>query len=134
MFALVLGDVQASIYVVSGILTVDSYLAHVLIDSSSTHSFVAPYFATKLSTFLKPLNFTLHVSTPFGDSMIGSHIFKICEIQVHDVLLHVNLIPLDIQHFDVILRMDWLASNHPTIDCVDKKVNVLDFYATKTII
>ena len=55
--------------------------------------------------------------------MIGSHVFRDCEIQVHDVLLHVNLIPLDIQHFDVILGMDWLASNYATIDCVDKKVN-----------
>ena len=123
VFALVPGDVQASTSVVSGILTIDSYPAHVLIDSGSTHSFVTPYFATKLSTPPQPLNFTLHVSTPSGDSMIGSHIFRDCEIQVHDVLLHVNLIPLDIQHFDVILGMDWLASNYATIDCVDKKVN-----------
>ncbi|XP_057465182.1 uncharacterized protein LOC130754911 [Actinidia eriantha] len=55
-----------------------------------------------------------------GDSMIGSHIFRDYEIQVHDVL-HVNLIPLDIQHFDVILGMDWLASNYAIIDCMDKK-------------
>ena len=123
VFALVPGDVQASTSVVSGILTIDSYPAHVLIDSGSTHSFVTPYFATKLSTPPQPLNFTLHVSTPSGDSMIGSHVFRDCEIQVHDVLLHVNLIPLDIQHFDVILGMDWLASNYATIDCVDKKVN-----------
>ncbi|XP_057502680.1 uncharacterized protein LOC130786384 [Actinidia eriantha] len=126
VFALVPGDVQASTSVVSGILIVDSYPAHILIDSGSTHSFVAPHFATKLSTPLQPLNFTLHVFTPSGDSMIGSHIFRDCEIQVHDVLLHVNLIPLDIQHFDVILGMDWkgcqgyLAS---IIDCSPKETN-----------
>ncbi|XP_057485865.1 uncharacterized protein LOC130772143 [Actinidia eriantha] len=44
VFTLVPGDVQASTSVVSGILTIDSYPAHVLIDSGSTHSFVAPCF------------------------------------------------------------------------------------------
>ncbi|XP_057482013.1 uncharacterized protein LOC130768937 [Actinidia eriantha] len=52
VFALVPGDVQASTSVVSGILIIDSYPAHILIDSGSTHSFVAPHFATKLSTSL----------------------------------------------------------------------------------
>ena len=108
---------------VSGILTIDSYPAHILIDSGSTHSFVAPHFATKLSIPPQHLNFILHVFTPSRDSMISSHIFRNCEIQVHDILLHVNLIPLDIQIFDVILGMDWLVSNHATIDCVNKKVN-----------
>ena len=98
------------------ILVIDSYSIHVLIDSGSTHFFVTPYFATKLSTLHKLLNFTLYVFTPSGDSMIGSHVFRDC-----DVLLHVNLIPLDIQNFDVILGMNWL--NYTPIDCVDKKLD-----------
>ena len=81
---------------VLGILTMDSYPAHVLIDLGFTYFFVAPFFATKLSTPPQPLNFTLYVSILFGDSMTSSHIFRDYKIQVHDFLLHVNLILLDI--------------------------------------
>ena len=33
-----------------------------------------------------------------------------------------NLIILDIQDFDAILGMDWLASHHATVDCFKKEV------------
>ena len=34
----------------------------------------------------------------------------------------VDLVVLDLQDFDVILGMDWLASNHASIDCFGKMV------------
>ena len=36
--------------------------------------------------------------------------------------MYIDLLPLNIDHFDVILGMDWLTKYHATIDCVTKQV------------
>ena len=42
--------------------------------------------------------------------------------------MQVDLVPLTIQDFDVILGMDWLGKHHATIDCYNKIVtfNVIE--------
>ena len=65
-FALVPGKLEITEDVVSGTLSVCGHLAHVLIDSGSTHSFVAPHFAAKLASTPEPLEYILSVSFPFG--------------------------------------------------------------------
>ena len=48
---------------------------------------------------------------------MSSGVFKGCIINVGDKELTVDLVPLVIQHFDVILGIDWLSINHAVIDC-----------------
>ncbi|KAG5564384.1 hypothetical protein RHGRI_000544 [Rhododendron griersonianum] len=103
VFALVPGNVPASNYVVSGTMLICGRPAHVLIDSGSTHSFVSYRFASCLSTPLEPLGYMLCVSTPSGISMSSTSTYKLCDIMVGGVTMFVDLIPLDIRDFDVIL-------------------------------
>ncbi|GFY88898.1 hypothetical protein Acr_06g0008380 [Actinidia rufa] len=49
-------------------------------------------------------------------------VYNSCEIRVNDVSLYVNLIPLEIHGFDVILGMNWLSSYCALIDCELKRV------------
>lgn len=46
---------------------------------------------------------------------------------INDVRLSVNLTTLEMSHFDVILGMDWLSTNHVSIDCVDKRIIFQNF-------
>ncbi|XP_028111276.1 uncharacterized protein LOC114309697 [Camellia sinensis] len=39
-----------------------------------------------------------------------------------NVVLYVDVLPLDIRHFDVVLGMDWLTKYYATIDCALKRV------------
>mgnify|MGYP003702906671 FL=1 len=48
--------------------------------------------------------------------------YPACEIIVGDMHLFIDLLPLNIDHFDIILGMDWLQKYHATIDCVTKHV------------
>lgn len=48
-------------------------------------------------------------------------------MRFHDVCLSVNLIPLEMSHFDVILGMDWSSANHISIDCADKRIIFQNF-------
>ena len=57
VFALVPTDVQNTETVVSGILSICTQNAFVLIDSGSTHSYVSHAFSLKLSRPLDPMNY-----------------------------------------------------------------------------
>ncbi|GFS42479.1 hypothetical protein Acr_00g0080050 [Actinidia rufa] len=69
-----------------------------------------------------PLEYELSVSLPSGDSMLCDRVYSSCEIRVNDVPMYVNLIPLEMHGFDVILGMDWLSSYRALIDCELKRV------------
>ncbi|XP_028083946.1 uncharacterized protein LOC114285136 [Camellia sinensis] len=106
VFTLIPSDVQNTEAVVSG----------------STHSFVLKTFASNLNRPMDPLNCVLCVSSPSGGSMICASIYPTCEILIGDVHLYANLISVDMDHFDIILGMDWLSKYHATIDCMSKQV------------
>ncbi|GFS36587.1 hypothetical protein Acr_00g0046810 [Actinidia rufa] len=121
-FALVPGNTPATTSVVLGILPICGQPAHILMDSGSTHSFVSHSFEYYLTTSPVPLEYELSVSLPSGDSMLCDRVYSSCEIRVNDVPMYVNLIPLEMHGFDVILGMDWLSSYRALIDCELKRV------------
>ncbi|XP_028106544.1 uncharacterized protein LOC114305629 [Camellia sinensis] len=76
VFALVPVEVQNSDVVVSGILSINGQPAHVLLELGSTHSFVSKTFAPNLNRSMKPLNYVLCVSLPFGDYMLCASMYS----------------------------------------------------------
>ncbi|XP_028082888.1 uncharacterized protein LOC114284191 [Camellia sinensis] len=62
----------------------------------------------------------ISVSTPSDESMICTSIYRDCEILIGNISLIVDLLPIEMSHFDAILGMDWLSTNYATIDCVSK--------------
>ena len=98
MFTLVLGDVQNTETVVSGILSICTQNAYVLIDSGSTHSYVSHAFSRKLNRPLEPMNYLLAVSSLGGGSMTCAYMYPACEIIVGDAHLFIDLLPLNIDH------------------------------------
>ena len=70
----------------------------------------------------EPLGYDLSVSLPLSKPLKTSTIFRACEMKVGDGVLTVDLIPLTVNYFDVILGMDWLSANQATIDCEQKIV------------
>lgn len=123
MFALIPGDVQNTATVVSGTFTICGQFAHVLFDSGSTHSFVSKFFAPNLDKIEENLSCMLCMSSPLGESMICATIYLACELQLGDIRVYANLVPLDMTYFDVILGKDWLSAYGATINCVTKQIN-----------
>ena len=54
--------------------------------------------------------------------MLRDRVYNAYEICVNDVPLFVNLIPLEMHDFNVILGIDWLSSYCAHIDCELKQV------------
>ena len=106
VFAITDQDAQASPDVVTGTLLIDTTEAHVLIDPGSTHSFVSLSYSMKLTQPLVPLRPALAISTLIGEVVIISSVFERCTVQIDGRELLVDLLPLCMDDFDVILGMD----------------------------
>ncbi|XP_028121419.1 uncharacterized protein LOC114318690 [Camellia sinensis] len=106
VFALIPGDTQNTEVVVSGTITICSQDAFVLIDSGSSHSFVSTTYASRLN---RPGVGVVYV------------VYHFCNMHIGSVTLYVDLLPLDIRHFNVIRGVDWLSKYCATIDCVTKQ-------------
>ncbi|KAH7838847.1 hypothetical protein Vadar_031889 [Vaccinium darrowii] len=121
-FAFTPGDPRNTEEVVAGNVLICSVPAYVLIDSGSTHSFISPQLAIKMPKVAEPLGYDLLVSQPTSKGVVCTTVYRNCDVSFNDICLQANLIPLEINHFDAILGMDWLAANHATIDCANKSV------------
>ncbi|GAA0157985.1 hypothetical protein LIER_38562 [Lithospermum erythrorhizon] len=68
------------------------------------------------------LDIEVVVDTPVGGCLIGSHFCKSCMIEIEGQKLKVDLTLLNLKDYDIILRMDWLATHYASFDCREKKV------------
>eukprot|EP00261_Vitis_vinifera_P040692 XP_019081935.1 PREDICTED: uncharacterized protein LOC109124301 [Vitis vinifera] len=121
VFAMTHRDAQATSDVVIGTLRIHTLFARVLIDPGSTHSFVLVSFAGLLGLPVASMDFDLIVATPVGDSVVANRMLRNCIVMIGYREMPVDLVLLDLQDFDVILGMDWLASYHASVDCFEKR-------------
>ena len=115
-------DAQATSDVVTGTLRIHTLFVRALIDLGSMHFFVSVSFAGLLGMLIDSMNFDLFVATHLGDSIVVNKILRDCCVMIGYREMTVDLILLDLQDFDVILGMDWLASYHASIDYFGKRV------------
>ncbi|XP_075670170.1 uncharacterized protein LOC142639930 [Castanea sativa] len=122
VFALTLHDVQALDTVVVGILPLFSNFAKTLFDSESTHFFISTRYAKLCDKKPGLMDYDLSVAIPMGDSLVCNFMLKSCVIQIENREMLADLILMDMYDYDVILRMDWLATYHASVDCFRKEV------------
>ena len=106
---------------VTGTLQIHTLFARALIDPGSTHSFVSIYFTGFLGMHISTMNFDL-ILTPMGDSIVTSRSVKNCPVMIGYLEMLIDLVLIDLQDFDVILGMDWLASYHAFVNYFGKQV------------
>ena len=98
-------EAQANLNSVTGIIIVFGKLARVLFDSRASRSFISTSFALHVDRELTQLKSRLVVTTPLGERILCTSVFKGCEILVEDVVLKANLILLEMIDFDVTLQL-----------------------------
>ena len=97
-------EAQANLDTVTSIMFIFGTPSSVFFRSS--RSFVSSSFALHADQDLSSLKNKLVVTTPLGEQILWTPIFKGCEILVESVVLKANLILLEMSYFDVILGMD----------------------------
>ena len=123
IFAIIVDETQANPDSVTSIIFVFGEPTRVLFDSGASRSFISTSFALHANRELTPLKSKLIVTTPSGERIVRTSVFKGCEVVVEGIMLKANLIPLEMVDFDVILGMDWLSNHRASMNCFTKKIN-----------
>lgn len=97
---------KANPYVIQGAYIICKHLAHILIDTGSSNSFISHVFTQCLNIPPKHFDSILLVSAPTNETFLGNVIYKSYIIEIVDRELSVDLIELDTRYFDVILRIN----------------------------
>ena len=122
MFTVTQQEADVAPEVMTGTIQVFESDAYVLIDPGATHSFISAKFIAQVNIEIQPIDCSMVVSLPTGDSLIADIVYMGCRVIIEDHEFMANLVLLDIQDFDVILGMDWLSRHLATMDCFRKEV------------
>jgi hypothetical protein len=104
-------ETRATSDVVASTLQLNSLLVHVLFDLDATHSFVANKLVGGLGKNPCRIENEFIISTPLSETVNVDHMYKDVQINIGGCELKVDLLPLELHDFDVILGMDWLSMN-----------------------
>ena len=115
-------EAQANPDSVTCIIFVFGEPTRVLFDSGTSRSFISTSFTLHANRELTSFKRKLIVTTPLGERIVRTSVFKGCEVVLKGIMLKANLIPLEMVDFDVILGMDWLSYHRVSMNCFTKKI------------
>ncbi|GJW96627.1 putative reverse transcriptase domain-containing protein [Tanacetum coccineum] len=118
--------------VVTGMFLLNNRYASVLFDSGSDRSFVNTRFSSLLD--IKPIKIEDSYEVELADGRVVSTntILKGCTLSLVNHIFEIDLMPIELGTFDVIIGMDWLVKHDAVIVCGEKVVRIP--YGNKTLI
>ncbi|GJZ73894.1 putative reverse transcriptase domain-containing protein [Tanacetum coccineum] len=118
------GDDNPDSNVVKGTFLLNNHYASVLFDSGANRSFVSTTFSTLLDKTPDTLDVSYAVELPDGRISETDTILRGCTLGLLGHPFNIDLIPVELGIFDVIIGMDWLANHHAVIVCDEKIVKI----------
>ncbi|GKA49144.1 putative reverse transcriptase domain-containing protein [Tanacetum coccineum] len=101
--------------VVMGTFLLNNYYASMLFDSGANRSFVLSTFSALLDVATSTLDTSYAVELANGRISEMNIILKGCTLGLLGHPFDINLMPVELGSFDVIIGMDWMAKNHAMI-------------------
>ncbi|XP_070010713.1 uncharacterized protein [Nicotiana sylvestris] len=115
---------EASLDIVTSILTFQSYDVYALIDPGSTLCYVTPYSAMEFGIEPEQLHEQFSISTPVGESITTARVYRNCVVTIRGRDTMADLIKLGMVDFDVIIGMDCLYSCFVKLDCRNRTMRL----------
>nr|GEU52698.1 reverse transcriptase domain-containing protein [Tanacetum cinerariifolium] len=114
---------------ISRVITGSTFLlnnryALILFDTSADRSFVSTAFSSLIDIILTTIEYGYEVELADGKIIAGSTLIRGCTLNFLNHPFNIDLMPVDLGRFDVIIGMDWLSRYHAVIDCAEKIVHI----------
>ncbi|GJY20440.1 putative nucleotidyltransferase, ribonuclease H [Tanacetum coccineum] len=106
--------------VVTCIIPINSLPARVLYDSGACVSFVSYGFSEKLCPLLNKLLKPLEVEIIDSKVVAVTNVYHNVDIEIDDSVFKIELIPMMLGEFDIVVGMDWIGKYNATILCSQK--------------
>ncbi|GJS59211.1 reverse transcriptase domain-containing protein [Tanacetum coccineum] len=110
--------------VVTGTFLLNQHLARVLFDSGANKSFVSISLAFMLNIPPITLDTTYDIEMADGNLLGTNTVIQGCTLILLNQPFKINLMPIKLGSFDVIIGMDWLSKYHARIICDEKIVHI----------
>ncbi|GKB13790.1 putative reverse transcriptase domain-containing protein [Tanacetum coccineum] len=110
--------------VVNGTFLINNVYASVLFDTSADRSFVSYAFSKYIDIPPTTLDTNYNVELADGKSLTINTILRGCTLNLQNHLLGIDLLPIKLGSFDVIVRMDWMAEHRAKVVCYEKYICV----------
>ncbi|GJR45170.1 putative reverse transcriptase domain-containing protein [Tanacetum coccineum] len=118
------GDVNPAGFqtTVTGTFLLNDHHAYMLFDSGADKSFVSNTFSALLDITPYALDVSYAIELADGRTSETNTVFMGCTLGLLGHPFNIDLMPIELGSFDVIIGMDWLAKNHAVIVCDEKIV------------
>ncbi|KAK1427869.1 hypothetical protein QVD17_16567 [Tagetes erecta] len=123
-FVLGVGEARQDPNTVTGTFLVNQNQAFVLFDTGADMSFVSTNFKSLLGTKVSKLNSPYTIELANGKLIETNEIIKGCTIHLENHPFDIDLLPVELGSFDIVVGMDWLSKNHAEVVCFEKKVHI----------
>ncbi|GKF13959.1 reverse transcriptase domain-containing protein, partial [Tanacetum coccineum] len=129
------GEVQGQAYaikdaepkgpnVVTGTFLLNNRYAFVLFDSGSDRSFVDTRFSSMLNIDPVKIRASYEVELADGRVVSTNTVLKGCTLNLVNHIFEIDLMPIELGTFDIIIGMDWLVKHDAVIVCGEKVVRI----------
>ncbi|GJR71306.1 putative reverse transcriptase domain-containing protein [Tanacetum coccineum] len=98
--------------------------AYMLFDSGAARSYVSNTFSTLLDIIPSVLDVSYAIELADGRTSETNTVLRVCTLGLLGHPFNIDLMPIDLGSFDVIIGMDWSAKNHAVIVCDEKIVRI----------
>ncbi|GKA28470.1 putative reverse transcriptase domain-containing protein [Tanacetum coccineum] len=118
--------------VVTGTFLLNNRYASILFDTGADRSFISTTFSSLIDITPTTLDHYYDVELADGKIIGINTIIRGCTLNFLDHPFNINLMPVKLDSFNVIIGMDWLSKYHALIDCAEKIVRHNVFLAHVT--
>nr|GEX31325.1 putative reverse transcriptase domain-containing protein [Tanacetum cinerariifolium] len=119
------GDANSGPNTIMGTFLLNDHHAYMLFDSGADRSFVSNTFSTLLDITPSALDVSYDVELADGRTSETNTVLRGCTLGLLGHLFNIDLMPIDLGSFDVIIGMDWLVKNHAVI-VYDEKIKYME--------
>ncbi|GKB30892.1 putative reverse transcriptase domain-containing protein, partial [Tanacetum coccineum] len=110
--------------VVYGTFLLNNRYASILFDTGADRSFVSTTFSSRIVITPTALDHDYDVELADGRIVGLNTIIRGCTLNLLNHPFNIDLMPVELGSFDVIIGMDWLAKYHAVIICAEKIVRI----------
>ncbi|GKA24367.1 putative reverse transcriptase domain-containing protein [Tanacetum coccineum] len=118
--------------VVTGTFLLNNRYASILFDTGTDRSFISTAFSSQIDIAPTPLENSYDVELADGKIVGIDTIIRGCTLNFLNHPFNIDLMPVELGSFDVIIGMDWLRRCHAVIVCDEKLVRIP--YGNETLI
>ncbi|GJW41555.1 putative reverse transcriptase domain-containing protein [Tanacetum coccineum] len=117
-------EINPNSNIVTGTFLLNNHYALILFDTSADRSFMSIAFSSLIDIVPTTLDHGYSVKLADGNIIEVNTLIRGCTLNFLNHPFNIDLMPVELGSFDVIIGMDWLTKYHAVIVCDEKLVRV----------